>query len=63
MSEKGKQPAIENLVDFYRCWPELRAAAVHLKNKKTLDPEDVDVLDWMIRIVDRVGPSDLEKEV
>ena len=55
------EPAIEDLVDFYKYWPELRSSAVKLKENNTLADKDIDILDWMIRVVDRVGPVDLEK--
>lgn len=61
MRNQMAEPAIEDLVDFYKCWPKLRPDAVKLKENNALADKDVDILDWMIRVVDRVGPVDLER--
>jgi hypothetical protein len=62
MDNQTAQPAIEDLVDFYKYWPELRSDAVKMTKNTTLGDKDVNLLDWMIRVVDRVGPVDLERE-
>jgi len=62
MKSQSVEPPINDLVDFYNCWPELRTSAVKLTKNSTLADKDVDILDWMIRVVDRVGPVDLERE-
>lgn len=63
MSKKTTQPAIADLVDFYKCWPDLRVTAMKLKKNNALAEKDIEVLDWMIRVVDRVGPADLKGDV
>lgn len=50
---------IEDLVDFFNHWPEVRGDAVTLRNDKKLTPDQAEILNWMIFIIDRVGPADL----
>lgn len=58
---KRKPPQeIEDLVDFYRCWPELRGEMLKLQNTTHLTAEQAPILEWMIFVVDRVGPADLD---
>lgn len=54
---------ITDLVDFYRHWPEMRKQACALRDRGDFGDDDREVLKWMIRVVDRVGPSDLKQEV
>lgn len=54
---------ITDLVDFYRQWPEMRRQACALRDRGDVGEEDREILKWMIRVVDRVGPSDLNQEV
>ncbi|MDG1863324.1 MAG: hypothetical protein P8J02_09010 [Yoonia sp.] len=56
---------IKDLVDFYERWPELRKHAVEMQSAPHLAEEKTALLEWMIMVIDRVGPSDLapEKEV
>jgi hypothetical protein len=62
MSDEPTKPVIEDLVDFYKNWPELRSVAVDLRKHCDLCEKDIEVLNWMIRVVDRVGPADLERD-
>ena len=57
-----KPTPIADLVDFYRLWPELRPQARALLDREDLTAQEREVLRWMIRVVDRVGPSDLDEE-
>ena len=59
----AKERKIEDLVDFYRLWPELRLHAKALGERTDIGAENQEVLKWMIRVIDRVGPSDLSEEV
>lgn len=63
MLAKTTQSPIEDLVDFYRQWPDLRPGAETLAARQDLTADEREILCWMIRIVDRVGPSDLSEEV
>lgn len=58
-----KTRRIEDLVDFYRHWPEMRRHAQAIRDRGDLGADEQEVLKWMIRVVDRVGPSDLSEEV
>jgi hypothetical protein len=62
MRNEAAEPAIEDLVDFYKYWPELRPNAIKMTKNNSLGDKDINILDWMIRVVDRVGPVDLERE-
>lgn len=57
-----KDRKIHDLVDFYRHWPEMRAQAQSLQARQDISDDQQEVLEWMIRVVDRVGPSDLSEE-
>ncbi len=59
MLAKANDRKITDLVDFYRHWPELRRSAVALSERGDIGEDEQDVLRWMIRVIDRVGPSDL----
>lgn len=59
--ERPEEP-IADLVDFYRRWPDLRSEARAMADGTALAPEQREVLDWMIRVVDRVGPADLVED-
>ena len=51
---------IQDLVDFYQQWPELREVAMTLSRDGRLDRTERVILQWMVRVVDRVGPVDLK---
>ncbi len=51
---------IEDLVDFYQKWPDLRDVAMGLSRDGRLDRRERIILQWMVRVVDRVGPVDLK---
>lgn len=54
--------SIEDLVDFYKRWPDLRSDAESILEQKTLEPRQRVVLEWMLMVVDRVGPADFQDE-
>jgi hypothetical protein len=54
-----KHEKIADLVDFYRRWPEIRPLAKALRDRPDIGEDEHELLEWMIRVVDRVGPSDL----
>lgn len=56
---RTSQDDIEDLVDFYQRWPDLRTTAMILSRDGRLDPKERTILQWMVRVVDRVGPVDL----
>lgn len=62
MSEKQTSLEITDAVDFYRQWPRLRPRAEHILNTHDLARDDAEVLRWMIKMVDMVGPHDIKRE-
>lgn len=62
MLAKATQSAIEDLVDFYRRWPAMRDQANALVDRPDLGRDEREMLTWMIRVIDRVGPSDLSED-
>ncbi|NHF72023.1 hypothetical protein [Paracoccus xiamenensis] len=57
----GPQPKLEirSINEFYERWPSLRKFPMELTQKDTLTPNQRIVLDWMMLVIDRVGPADL----
>jgi hypothetical protein len=62
MSEKPNAHEITDAVDFYRQWPKLRSNAERLLDSRVVMDEDVEVLRWMIKVVDMIGPHDVIRE-
>ncbi len=59
MDFEDKGQAIEGLVEFYEHWHTLRTQAVALSKSTALTEEQAIMIEWMIRVIDRVGPADL----
>ena len=59
MTGGKKKIEIGDVFEFYTQWPDLRDRIVALKEGDALTPEDREIVDWMIHVMDRVGPSDL----
>lgn len=53
---------IADLVDFYHQWPDLRDTIVGLKDRLGVNDRETLILQWMIMVMDRVGPADIETE-
>lgn len=47
-----------DLADFYLRWPEFRIVAAELSKCDLLNETEKDVLEWLVRLADRVGPRD-----
>lgn len=62
MSSDDSSDKIADLVEFFHHWSELRDAAISLCSDPRLESRQAMVLNWMIFIVDRVGPEDLGVE-
>lgn len=62
MHERIQPEIAENLVDFYKQWPDLKPEAASMKRKANLTDRERVLLEWMIFVVDRVGPADLDPE-
>ncbi|MGY9046829.1 hypothetical protein P775_01090 [Puniceibacterium antarcticum] len=55
--DRGK---IVDLFDFFQRWPSLRHAMIEVCSGSEISPHDSATLRWMIEVVDRVGPRDLD---
>lgn len=62
MLAKATPRSIEDLVDFYKHWPAMRDRANALVERPDMGRDEREILKWMIRVIDRVGPSDLSEE-
>lgn len=62
MNRPGARIEIDSIMEFYRRWPGLRKHPEALLACAHLSAEQREVLDWMIRVVDRVGPADLRED-
>jgi hypothetical protein len=58
--EDDAEMIAEDLIDFYRRWPELRGVAISLSEKTDLSAMQRNLVQWMIKLLDRVGPMDFE---
>lgn len=59
MSTPSPQDPVKDVVDFYTRWPELRPRIQALIAGEPVGEEDLEILRWLVRVVDMVGPSDL----
>jgi hypothetical protein len=48
-----------DLADFYLRWPEFRIVAAEITERETLSTTEREVMTWLLRLADRVGPRDL----
>lgn len=62
MPTNSPSSQIEDLVDFFGRWPRMRQEAVNLREDPKLAPEQATMLEWMIFVIDRVGPADLDHQ-
>lgn len=60
MPKSNDETAIADLVDFYKRWPDLRDQALEIQAEVDLSQSKRALLEWMIMVIDRVGPADLE---
>jgi len=61
MSDQDPILTITDAVDFYEKWPHLRRRAETLVETRNMTPRDSELLKWMIRMVDMVGPNDISR--
>jgi hypothetical protein len=62
MSDEDPTMPITDAVDFYEKWPVLRKRAEMLVETRDMTPKDSELLKWMIRMVDMVGPHDITRQ-
>ncbi len=55
----GQPVPPHDLVDFHLRWPEFRFIAARLAERDGIAPIDREVISWLLRLADRVGPRDL----
>ncbi len=48
-----------DLVDFHLRWPEFRTLAARVAENKNLAASEREIVQWLLRLADRVGPRDL----
>lgn len=53
--------SIRDVVDFHLRWPEFRPIAKAIGRNPALSEAEADTLAWMIELLDRIGPQDLEE--
>jgi hypothetical protein len=58
IDRRAPEPA-HDLIDFYRRWREFRGVAEGLRTRPDLSAAEREVLDWLIRLTDRVGRADI----
>lgn len=51
---------VRDVADFHLRWPEFRPIAKSLSCNPSLTPSESDTLTWMIELLNRIGPQDLE---
>lgn len=51
---------VRDVADFHLRWPEFRPLAAGLGQSTRLTLAEADTLGWMIALLDRIGPQDLE---
>ena len=52
--------AVRDVADFHLRWREFRPVARNLCRNPALSGEEADTLAWMIELMDRIGPQDVE---
>jgi hypothetical protein len=52
---------VRDVADFHSRWHEFRALAHGLAQSKRLTAAEADTLGWMIAVLDRIGPKDLDE--
>ena len=48
-----------DLVDFHLRWPEFRTLAARIAENEQLAASEREIVQWLLRLADRVGPRDL----
>lgn len=51
---------VRDVADFHSRWHEFRPVALGLGQSTRLTQAQADTLGWMIAVLDRIGPKDLE---
>ena len=51
---------VEDLMDFYEAWPQLRDDASKITRNRVLEPEELEIINWLIKLADRITRLDLE---
>lgn len=59
---RREKNGFEDLVEFYRQWPDLREKVERMIDCASLEAQDKNILRSMVHIVDCVGPADLQPD-
>lgn len=59
MNDAARLDPIKDLVDFYNRWPAIRPRIQAVSEGAPPTADDLEILNWLIRITDMIGPSDL----
>ena len=52
---------VRDVADFHSRWREFRPIAIGVGQSARLSPAEADTLGWMIALLDRIGPKDLDE--
>ncbi|MGV8986564.1 MAG: hypothetical protein ACOH2H_09795 [Cypionkella sp.] len=52
--------SVRDVVDFHLRWSEFRPIAKALGRNPALSEAEADTLAWMVELLDRIGPRDVE---
>ena len=55
-----EKEGLDDLVEFYNQWPDLRAKVIDILDGPALQQHEKSILRSMIHVVDCVGPADLQ---
>lgn len=55
-------PRVRDVADFQRRWAEFRPLAQEALRQPGLQTNVAQTLDWMIEVMDRIGPRDVEDQ-
>jgi hypothetical protein len=58
---KPASDRVRDVADFQSRWAEFRPFATGALRSPALTAQEVDTLGWMIEVMDRIGPRDLER--
>lgn len=62
MGDPVSNHEINSIREFYNRWPSLREHPLTLLERADLSPDQRQILGWMILVIDRVGPADIQRQ-
>ena len=58
-NQSSPQPPIRDLADFHLRWRDFKPMAIGARDTPALSNEQRAVIDWLIRMADKIGPRDI----